>query len=568
MDLPGKTTIERFYHPHLRDTGTMESPSPSEGELQTQVRQQEVVAALGQQALETDDLDQLMHDASVAVAETLDNECTKVLELLPGGDEMFLRQGVGWRDGLVGEATVPTDLDSQAGYTLISEEPVIVDDLRTEERFSGPELLTNHDVVSGISVIIGSVDEPWGVLGTHVTQRRDFTEHDATFVKNVANILAEAIRNAETKRELREEIAEREERERELARFKRAVESSGHAIYMTGTDGVITYVNSAFEEITGYSAADAIGQTPNILQSGEHDESYYQRLWETVLAGEVWEEEIVDRRKSGELYHAEQTIAPVTDESGEIDRLIAVHTDITERKERERALQESNKRLEQFAYAASHDLQEPLRMVASYLRLIERRADDELTEETKEFLEYAVDGADRMQAMIEGLLQYSRVETRANPLEPVDLNEVVADVRADLDLQFSESDATLTIEELPRVAGDERQLRQVFQNLLRNAIQYSGDAPPQIRVSAECDGTKWIVSVHDEGIGIDPAYHDQIFDIFERLHPQEDHAGSGIGLALCERIIERHGGDIWVESEPSDGATFSLTLPAESQLDE
>ena len=144
----------------------MGSSPEAESELQTRIRQQEVVTNLGQQALEDDDLDQLMHDASVAVAETLDNDYCKVLELLPS-EEVFLRQGVGWQDGLVGNATVPTDLDSQAGYTLISEEPVIVDDLRTEDRFSGPDLLIDHDVVSGISVIIGTVDEPWGILGTH-----------------------------------------------------------------------------------------------------------------------------------------------------------------------------------------------------------------------------------------------------------------------------------------------------------------------------------------------------------------------------------------------------------------
>src|SRR6056297_1628129 len=144
------------------------SPDPDVGsKVHTRIRQQEVVAELGQQALETDGLDQLMHDAAAAVAETLDVEYAKVLELLPGGDEVFLRQGVGWRDGVVGNARVPTHLDSQAGYTLNSEEPIIVVDLNTTERFSGPELLTSHDVVSGISVIIGSVEDPWGILGVH-----------------------------------------------------------------------------------------------------------------------------------------------------------------------------------------------------------------------------------------------------------------------------------------------------------------------------------------------------------------------------------------------------------------
>lgn len=243
--------------------------------------------------------------------------------------------------------------------------------------------------------------------------------------------------------------------------------------------------------------------------------------------------------------------------------------DITERKRRERALErandrltDSNERLEQFAYAASHDLQEPLRMVSSYLRLIESRVGDELTGETEEFLGFAIDGADRMRDMVNGLLAYSRVESQGESLEPVDLNAVVAAVRADLSVRITESDAELDVEELPRVVGDDRQLRQVFQNLLTNALEYSGDDPPRVRISAERNSSMWRVSVRDEGIGIEPDEQDRIFEIFERLQSRSDHRGSGIGLALCERIIERHGGDIWVDSAPGEGSTFSFTLPA------
>ena len=196
----------------------MGSTPEAETELQTRIRQQEVVTDLGQQALEDDDLDQLMHDASVAVAETLDNDYCKVLELLPS-DDVFLRQGIGWQEGLVGNATVPTDLDSQAGYTLLSEEPVIVDDLRTEERFSGPDLLIDHNVVSGISVIIGTVDEPWGILGTHTTDRREFTEYDVNFVKSVANLLAAAIERHEYQNELEKTVTQLKESNTRLESF-------------------------------------------------------------------------------------------------------------------------------------------------------------------------------------------------------------------------------------------------------------------------------------------------------------------------------------------------------------
>ncbi|WP_241471240.1 MEDS domain-containing protein [Natrinema salifodinae] len=233
-----------------------------------------------------------------------------------------------------------------------------------------------------------------------------------------------------------------------------------------------------------------------------------------------------------------------------------------ERKQRERALEESNERLEQFAYAASHDLQEPLRMVTSYLQLLETRYGDAFDEDGEEFLAFAVDGAERMREMIDGLLAYSRIETQGDPFEPMDLNDVVEDVLADLQVRIDESDAEITTAELPRVEGDASQVRQVFQNLFSNAITYSGDEPPRVHVDAKRRGREWVISVEDDGIGIDPDDQDRVFTVFDRLHSREEYDGTGIGLALCERIVERHGGDIWVESEPGEGATFSFTLPA------
>ncbi|WP_254532313.1 sensor histidine kinase [Natrinema gelatinilyticum] len=233
-----------------------------------------------------------------------------------------------------------------------------------------------------------------------------------------------------------------------------------------------------------------------------------------------------------------------------------------ERHHSERKLEASNERLEQFANAASHDLKEPLRMVSSYLTLLENRYGDELDADGREFIEFAVDGADRMQAMIDGLLAYSRVETRGDPLEPVDLNAVFADVRNDLELRLEETDATLSSESLPWVEGDADQLRQLVQNLLSNALEYSGDEPPRICVEARREGSDWLISVSDDGIGIPPDDEERVFEVFERLHTREEHAGTGIGLTLCRRIVERHGGEIWVDSELDEGATFRFTLPA------
>ncbi|SEP63467.1 sensor histidine kinase [Natrinema salaciae] len=231
-------------------------------------------------------------------------------------------------------------------------------------------------------------------------------------------------------------------------------------------------------------------------------------------------------------------------------------------------LEASNERLEQFAYAASHDLQEPLRMVTSYLTLVETRYGDELDADGREFIDYAVEGAERMRTMIDALLEYSRVGTQGGSSEPVDLAAVFATVRKDLEVSLAESDATLETAALPCVEGDRNQLRQLFQNLVSNAIEYSGDEPPHVRVTAERSGSNWTVSVADEGIGIDPADADRVFEVFQRLHSREEYDGTGIGLALCKRIVERHGGEIRVESEPGGGSTFSVTLPATDACDE
>ena len=220
----------------------------------------------------------------------------------------------------------------------------------------------------------------------------------------------------------------------------------------------------------------------------------------------------------------------------------------------------SNERLEQFASIASHDLREPLRMVSSYLSLLEDRYGDDLDDDGREFLAFAVDGAERMRSMIESLLAYSRVDAAEPPTEPVALEAALEDALADLRVQIDERDAEIVADPLPSVRGDEDQFRQLFQNLVSNALAYA-DGPPRIRVAADRRDGDWQISVRDNGIGIEPAAQERIFEIFQRLHAADEREGSGIGLALCRRIVERHGGEIWVDSEPGAGSTFSFTLP-------
>jgi len=231
-------------------------------------------------------------------------------------------------------------------------------------------------------------------------------------------------------------------------------------------------------------------------------------------------------------------------------------------------LARSNADLEQFAYVASHDLQEPLRMVANYTQLLARRYKGKLDPDADEFIDYAVDGATRMQRLIEDLLAFSRVGTRGKEVEPVVCQDALDRALANLATATEETGAVITHDALPVVIGDDGQLGQMFQNLIANAMRFRGAEPPRIHVSAERAGNEWTLSVQDNGIGIDPQYADRIFVIFQRLHTRAEYPGTGIGLAICKKIVERHGGRIWVESDGKYGSTFRFTLRAATVVSE
>jgi PAS domain S-box-containing protein len=223
-------------------------------------------------------------------------------------------------------------------------------------------------------------------------------------------------------------------------------------------------------------------------------------------------------------------------------------------------LSRSNTELEQFAYVASHDLQEPLRMVSSYVQLLSRRYKDKLDSDADDFIGFAVDGAARMQVLINDLLTYSRVGTQGRPFEPTDCNNIIRRVIDDLTGIIGDAGATVVYDDLPTINCDATQLGQLFQNLVANALKFRSEDPPKIRVSAEGRDGEWVFSVRDNGIGIAPDYFEQIFLIFQRLHNRSEYAGTGIGLAVCKKIVERHGGRIWVDSEHGKGSTFHFTL--------
>lgn len=240
-----------------------------------------------------------------------------------------------------------------------------------------------------------------------------------------------------------------------------------------------------------------------------------------------------------------------------------LENEITERRRVEQELSRSNAELQQFAYVTSHDLQEPLRMVTSYVQLLQRRYGSRLDSDADEFIEFAVDGAARMQKMIEDLLAYSRVSTLGKPFGATDTEDALLKALANLETLIKESGAEVSHNGLPTIEADSSQLVHLFQNLVGNAIKFHGEERPRIRVSAHQEGQEWIFSVSDNGIGIKPEQNELVFEIFQRLHSREKYPGTGIGLAICKKIVTRHGGRIWVESEPGQGSTFFFAIPEE-----
>lgn len=336
----------------------------------------------------------------------------------------------------------------------------------------------------------------------------------------------------------------------------------------------ILRINKAVEDILGYKREEIINTTPGAgpLPDGEISkviEADKQAIRERKLV-ELPELVVSTKYKGNRLLHMK--LIPIFDKQNKPQYVLSISEDITDQKKaqeelakRTEELARSNTDLEQFAYVASHDLQEPLRTVASYVQLLQKRYEEKLDQEAKEFIGFAVDGVSRMQGLIQGLLQYSRVSTRGQEPEPTDLNLVLKTVQENLHETINQSNAEITADELPTVKADSTQLGQLFQNLLTNAIKFrKKDENPKIHISAKNKGDEWLFAVSDNGIGIPKADADRIFVIFQRLHTKDEYEGTGIGLAVVKKIVERHGGRIWIESEEGKGTTFYFTLKSDN----
>ena len=373
-----------------------------------------------------------------------------------------------------------------------------------------------------------------------------------------------------TSRRLEREIEQRQKAEEERALRDRSINSATNGILIADAsqpDMPTVYCNAAFEKITGYATEEVLGQNCRFLQGTDHQQPGLDAIRQAIRQGTEAKAELRNYRKDGSLFWNELYIAPVKDPQGRLTHFIGIQTDITQRKHQEielanktRELAQSNAELQQFAYVASHDLQEPLRMVASYTQLLGKRYRGKLDQDADEFIGYAVDGATRMQRLIRDLLEYSRVGAERQSFEETDCELVFQQAMQNLSASVRERRAEVTHDPLPIVRASPTHLIQVFQNLIGNALKFQGDAPPKIHVGAKALPDGWEFSVRDNGVGMPGDQLNRIFAIFQRLHGQSEYPGTGIGLAICKRIVGKYGGQIWAKSEPGQGSTFYFTL--------
>jgi PAS domain S-box-containing protein len=412
----------------------------------------------------------------------------------------------------------------------------------------------------------------FGKVTRDLTARRQAEEGlrqaHAEVVQRVAERTAELVQANE---HLRQEAAKRqraEESERvQREYFQTTLASIGDAVIVTDPSGAVTYMNHVAQTLTGWPLEEVKGKAlPDVFvimneETRQPVENPVGKVLRTGAAVGLGNHTVLRTKAGGEL-PIDDSAAPIRDAAGRLYGIVLVFREIIARRRAERALAQQTAELQQFAYTVSHDLQEPLRTMINSLHLLARHPQSQLDATAKEYIALVVDGAQHVQRLIGNLLAYTQAGNTASTFTAVKCEAVVVRILQDLQAAITDSGAVITYEPLPTVRGDEQQLGLVFQNLLSNALKFRGPQPPRIHLAVRQDGQYWVFSVRDNGIGLDPRHAERIFDVFQRLHAAEEHQGRGMSLAICKKIIERHGGRIWVESEPGTGTTFLFTLSA------
>lgn len=343
-------------------------------------------------------------------------------------------------------------------------------------------------------------------------------------------------------------------------------ELRNYAMFMIDPEGILASWNAGVEQLIGYSEQEWVGQPASMIftpaeKAAEVCESEMRLAQETGSATDIrWH-----RHKDGSEFFANGFMNAIRDEQGTLIGYAKILTDETARKQLQDALTESNSALEQFAYVASHDLQEPLRTMSAYSQLLDKKYKGKLDSDADQFLDFLLSASARMSTLVKDLLAYARLTTEEERPSSVALDEDLEAALTHLDQAIKESGASVTHDPMPTLQVDRGQMVRLFQNLVGNAIKYrKTDVAPKVHISAEQKGTEWVISIRDNGIGFDPKYAVKIFEPFKRLHSAEEYPGTGVGLAICRRIVQAQRGRIWAESQPGEGTTFCFTLPVDS----
>jgi len=526
------------------------------------VHQQAAVAELGQRALSGMELAALMDTTVEYIAQVLEVEYCKILELLDDAKTLVLRAGVGWKEGLVGRAIVDAGIDSQAGYTLACKNPVIVADLHQETRFTGPQLLHDHGVVSGMSIIIHGGSRPFGILGVHTSEHRVFTQDDSNFLLAVANILSEVI-------------------ELEFAQAKTRLQASAlmataDGIVITDRHGSIQWVNPAYTRLTGYTLGEVLGKNPRIVKSGKHDKAFYKRLWDTILSGKTWHEDLWNKRKDGSLYLEEESITPVLDTDGRIGHFIAIKRDISERRQLQRQLQQAQKMesIGQLTGGIAHDFNNMLTSIMGYTELAREGLGQYDNNQIEDCLGEVYRAGKRARDLVSQMLAFSR-----GGEGEFDLHVLPALIKGSLKMLGTTLPSSIEID-LQMESGNLAimtnpvQLHQLVMNLCINARDaMEGKGRLTIGLQRESNIVKQCHSCHkmirgdyiklfvrDTGSGIHVEQLDRLFDPFYTT--KEVGKGTGMGLSMVHGIMHDHDGHIIVETGSGKGTSFNLLFPA------
>ncbi|MEB3831081.1 PAS domain S-box protein [Phormidium sp. CCY1219] len=551
-------------------------------ELAKRAKQQAAIAQLGQIALSTRNLDSLFDEMTAIVAENLDVEYAKILQLLPEENLLLLRSGVGWDADEIGRATVDATENSQASYTLGVREPVIVEDLNAETRFTGPSLLLDRQIVSGISVVIPDRTRLFGVLGAHTREKHRFTPEDANFLQAVSNLLATAIerQNAEAERE---RLFAELDKERSL--FEAVLQQMPAGVGIAAApSGKPILANHQVGQILGHPSqfVSLYSEYAGFHLNGEPLAQEEWPLARALYHGEIVRgQEIQFLRQDGSYGIIQANAAPIRDRDDTIIAAVVIVLDISDRfqaeaqvrelnatleqrvQERTAELEEVNEELKAFSYSVSHDLRAPLRAMQGFAQALLEDYGNCFDELGLQYAERIVNAAERMEGLIEDLLTYSRLSRADIELQRVDLELVLTEICSLLESEVQERQAQIQVKHpLPTLRGHRSILVQVLTNLVRNAMIFQ---PPgttaQVQIWAENrDG--WIrLWIADNGIGIAPEHQRRIFQVFERLHGVEIYAGTGIGLAIVRKGMERLGGRYGVDSQLGEGSRFWIELP-------